>query len=84
MNAPQMIQAQNVEISMLRKQVAQLQQERLNRMLFEKLVCSALTGAVSKSSTPKEAAQIAVESAQAVIAQFQPEQNEDHEMNQRP
>lgn len=85
MNHAQMIQAQNAEIAMLRRQNAVLAAERTNRSLNEKILCAALTGAVAKASTPAEAAQIALESAQALIDKLRPQEDHgDPEMNQRP
>lgn len=85
MNANQMLQAQSVEINMLRKQNAQLLEARQQRMLLDKLLCAALTGAVSRAVTPDEAAQIAIESAQSVVNRLSgPDETADHEMNQRP
>jgi hypothetical protein len=86
-NNPQhIIAALNVENRQLRQQIQQLASQRSMQALADKLICAALTGAVVKATTAKEAAQIAVEAAQAVIEHFNPPQEEapDHEINQRP
>ena len=71
----------------LRQQIAALSERNISQMLYEKLLCSAVTGALTRAPSPKEAAVLALMTTDEVIARLnEPKQNpsEDHEMNQRP
>lgn len=76
-NNPQhIIAALNVENRALRQQIASLAETRQTRVLMEKLVCAALTGACARLNSPTEAAEFAAKSSDAVIAYFQKIQQE--------
>lgn len=67
-NPTTIIQALNIENSRLKKHIGTLLAEREQQVLFDKLLCAALTGTCSRGTlTTKEAAQLAMESTQAMI-----------------
>lgn len=87
MNAAQQIQALNLENRQLRMQVSALAERRRNENLIEKLICAGLTATLMRAESPKIAAEMAIQAADAVVAALQAAQQEpitDPEMNQRP
>lgn len=89
-NAKTVIQALNIENRQLRQQIASLSEQKLSSMLYEKLLCAAVTGALTRAPSPKEAAVLALMTTDEVVARLNepkqnpPDQITDHEMNQRP
>lgn len=66
-NPTTIIQALNIENSRLKKHIGSLLAEREQQVLFDKLLCAALTGTCQRGLTPKESAQVAMETTQAMI-----------------
>lgn len=68
MNDPKVIiQSLNLENRQLRQQVAMLSQQRSGQALFDKILAAATGGAAQTVSTPKEAAQRALEVTQEMM-----------------
>lgn len=76
-NDPKIIvQALHVENRQLKAQLAALSHKQMNSMLYEKLLCAAVTGALTRAPSPKEAALLALQTADEVAARLnEPKQN---------